>query len=47
MRELVRVIEQRLTGGSRVVKYASIALRYVVASIVALIVVLLTFALET
>lgn len=47
MREQVRVIKHRLMSGSRVVKYASIALRYVVTSIVALPLVLLIVALET
>jgi hypothetical protein len=41
------VIKQRLMSGSRVVKYASIALRYIVTSIVALLLVLLIFALES
>jgi hypothetical protein len=47
MREQVRVIKQRLVSGSCVVKYASIALRYIVTSIVALLLVLLIFALES
>ena len=47
MREQVRVIKHRRTGGSRVVKYASIALRYAVTSIVALLLVLLIVALES
>ena len=37
----------RLVSGSRVVKYASIAFRYIVTSIVALLLVLLIFALES
>ena len=44
MREHVRVIKQRLMTGSRGVKYASIALRYVLTTIVALLSVLLIFA---
>lgn len=47
MREQVRVIKHRLISGSRVVKYASTALRHVVTSIVALLLVLLIVALES
>jgi hypothetical protein len=41
------VTKQRLMSGSRVVKYASMVLRYIVTSIVALLLVLLIFALES
>jgi hypothetical protein len=34
-------------SGSRVLKYASVALRYIVTSIAALLLVLLIFALES
>ena len=47
MGEPVRVIKQRLMSGSRVVKYASIALRYVATGIVAVLLILLIVALES
>ena len=47
MREQVHVIKHRPMSGSRVVKYASIALRYVVTSILAPLLLLLIVALES
>lgn len=47
MGEPVRVIKQRLKSGSRVVKYVSIALRSVLTSIVAVLLILLIVALES
>jgi hypothetical protein len=41
MQEQVRVIEQRLMSGSRVVKYALAAFRYLVTGIVAMVLALL------